>query len=165
MSQPYWLGAVPQTVSQVVNNSVITTVNGNSNVTVNLVPNVIEAGAVVNRKANPNATEVTFVTLSNVDPGYYMGSYAFNTDANGAATFGATDTMEYYFVVGANDTVYTLIRPNNMKTNDASEDCYITGCAGFSNPTTQNIRLASVYTGASAGISTTCIFATIQKIG
>jgi hypothetical protein len=165
MSVPYWLGAVPQTVSQVVDNEITTTVNGGSNITVNVVPTVIESGASVNRKGNPNNTEVTFVTLSNVAPGYYMGSYAFNTDALAGATYGANDTMEYYFGVGGTEGVYTLIRPNNMKSADASEDCYVTGCAGFSNPTTQNITLNTYYSGTSAGVSTTCIFATIQKIG
>jgi hypothetical protein len=165
MSIPYWLGAAPQTVSQVIDNSVTTTVNG-SNVTVNVVPTVIESGASgTNRKANPNATEVTFVTLSNVLPGYYMGSYAFNTDALAAATYGTNDTMEYYFGLGGSEGVYQLIRPFYSKSADASEDCYVTGCAGFSNPTTQNITLNTYYTGTSPGVSTTCVFATIQKIG
>lgn len=165
MSVPYWLGAVPQTVTQVVDNEIITTVNGGSNITINVVPIVIESGATTNRKGNPNNTEVTFVTLSNVAPGYYMGSYAFNTDALAGATYGANDTMEYYFSVGGSEQVYNLTRPNNMKSADASEDVYITGCAGFSNPTTQNINLNTYYTGTSPGVSTTCIFATIQKIG
>lgn len=158
---PYWLGDAP--VSVVANNSVATTVNG-SNVNVNLVPTILESGAAVNRKANPNATAVSFVSISNLAPGYYMGCYAFNTDANGTASFGANDTMEYYFQVGGAPAVYTLIRPNNCKTNDTSEDCYITGCAGFSNPTTQTITLTTYYTGTSAGVSTTCLFASIQKI-
>lgn len=165
MSQPYWLGISQVVATQVVDNEIITTVNGSSNVAVNVVPTIIESGATTNRKGNPNATEVTFVTLSNVAPGYYMGSYAFNTDALAGATYGANDTMEYYFGVGGSEQVYTLIRPNNMKSADASEDCYITGCAGFSNPTTQNITLNTYYTGTSPGVSTTCIFATIQRIG
>jgi hypothetical protein len=151
--------------TSVVDNTIITTVNGGSNVDVNVVPIVIESGASTNRKANPNATEVTFVSLSNVAPGYYMGSYAFNTDALGGATYGVNDTMEYYFGVGGVEQVYNLIRPNYAKSADASEDCYVTGCAGFSNPTTQNITLNTYYTGTSAGVSTTCVFATIQKIG
>jgi hypothetical protein len=165
MSVPYWLGVSQVVATSVVDNEIITTVNGGSNVSINVVPTVIESGAVVNRKGNPNATEVTFVTLSNVAPGYYMGSYAFNTDALGAATYGTNDTMEYYFTLGGTDAVYTLIRPFYSKSADASEDCYITGCAGFSNPTTQNITLNTYYTGTSPGVSTTCIFATVQKIG
>lgn len=164
MSQPSWLG-IADTATQVNNNEITTNVGGTSYVTVNVVPTVIESGASINRKANPNATEVTFVTMSNVAPGYYMGSYAFNTDALGAATYGANDTMEYYFGVGGVEGVYNLVRPANAKSADASEDVYVTGCSGFSNPTTQNITLNTYYSGAATGISTTCIFATIQKIG
>jgi len=165
MSQPFWLGVSQVVATTVVNNDIITTVNGGSNVTVNVVPNVIESGSPINRKGNPNTTEVNFVTLSNVDPGYYMASYAFNTDANGAATYGSNDTMEYYFTIGANEGVYTLIRPFYSKSDDASEDCFITGCAGFSNDTKQNITLNTFYTGSGVGVSTTCLFATVQKIG
>lgn len=165
MSQPYWLGTVPQTVSQVLNNELTTTVNNNTNVTINVVPTVVEDGVPINRKATLNGAEATFVTMSNVVPGFYMASYAFNSDANGAATFGSNDTLEYYINVGASEAVYNLIRPNFMDTDDASEDVYITGCAGFSNDVTQNLTLNAFYTGASAGISTTCLFATLQKIG
>ena len=165
MSVPYWLGVTNVVATSVVDNEITTTVSGGSNVTVNVVPIVIESGASVNRKGNPNGTEVTFVTLNNVPPGYYMGSYAFNTDALSAATYGPNDTMEYYFSVGGQEQVYTLIRPNYAKSADTSEDCYITGCAGFSNPTTQNITLSTYYTGGSTGVSTTCVFATIQRIG
>lgn len=161
MSVPYWLGDNEVTE---ISNTIQTFING-SNVAVNIVPTVISANA---RFANPGRTEVTHGTLSNAPPGLYMGTYAFNTDINGAGVWQTNDTMEYYFGAGANQGVYNVVQPFYRKTQDSGDDVYITGAAVFSNAATQNITIKSYYnyvTSASAGVSTTCLYATVQKVG
>lgn len=162
MSVPYWLGDNETTE---ISNTVQTIING-SNTTVNLLPTLIAAN---NRQANPGRVEITHGTLSNAPPGLYMGTYAFNTDVNGAAVWQTNDVMEYYFTTaGAVEGVYNVVQPFYRQTQDAGNDVYITGCAVMSNSATNNISLRSYYefgTTATAGVFTTCIYASIQKIG
>lgn len=160
-SFPYWLGDEPISV---VPANVQATVNG-SNTSVSLLPTVIAQN---NRLGNPGRTEVVFATVSNAPPGLYMGTYNFNTDINGANAWQTNDTMEYYFLAGGTYGVYNLVQPFYSRAQDAGDDVYITGCAVFSNATTQNISLRTFYNyvaTAVSGVSTTCIAASIQKIG